>query len=53
MSADKREINRDYTHLKDHIADVLTSASLAMNMLVALEEREKNRRRETDKEESK
>ena len=50
MSAEKREINRDYTHLKDHIAEILTSASLAMNMLVVLEKREKEKRRETDKE---
>ena len=50
MSAEKREISRDLVHLKDHIAEALTSLSLAMNMFVALEKREKNRKRETDKE---
>jgi len=53
MSAEKRQLNRDYVHIKDHIAEAMTSLSLAMNMFEALEEREKNRRRETDKEESK
>jgi len=53
MSAENREINRDHAHIKDHIAEAMSSLSLAMNMFVSIEKRDKDRRRSTDKEESK
>lgn len=50
MSIEKREISRDLAHLKDHIAEALSSLSLAMNMFKVLEKREQNRKRKTDEE---